>query len=775
MLTCPRCGTQVMADEAACWTCGQLLVTERPSQRPFYAQDANGRWWAWDGVQWAGVETTAPPPAPAPTPAPEPVPAPQPEPVAGADAWEWISVGTTTHVEVPPPVELPPPPEQAPAPEPLLGQPPAAEVIPSAETIESEGEVWGPLGEPVPSGPPPQTGPVVEILQPPEVTAGTVRPGEILPEPVPSAAPPPAEAPPPAAHVQPPGPGEAPPPAPGAIPETERPRLRLGSILVEMGVITPEVLDQALQRQAADPHRRRLGEILLEIGAVGEEQLTLALGERFGSDYVDLDAKHLDPALLMVVPPDTCARLRVVPFALSVDGSEISLAMADPSDFVTVDNLSITTAKTVVPYAALPSAVDRALARARGEELIQVRSDTERVERLLDTLLDEAVRRRASDVHVEPQANQVLVRVRVDGRLRTIFRAESDLHATLVSRLKILSEMDIAEKRRPQDGRLVIDSEGRRVDARVSTLPSVLGESLVMRLADKSTGLPSLDEAGMGGVGLERFNRALSAAQGLVLITGPTGSGKTTTLYAGLGLVNLPEVKVITLEDPVERELPGATQVQIDEKTGLTFPTALRAVLRQDPDIVMVGEVRDLETAEITMRAALSGHLVFSTLHTNDTCASLTRLIEMGIEPFLVGSALTLAVAQRLVRRICENCAEAVEPPYEDAERLGLALPAAGVWLRGAGCPACLDTGYRGRIGVYEVLEMTEHLRSSLVPGVSDIGLYHIARADGLSTLWDEGMRLVETGATTLAEVGRVLSGVRIPPELQAGPALAPV
>ncbi|MFN8104909.1 MAG: GspE/PulE family protein [Acidimicrobiia bacterium] len=555
---------------------------------------------------------------------------------------------------------------------------------------------------------------------------------------------------------------------------TEEPRrLRLGDILVEAGVIDEPALRKALSAQYGQGTRRRLGEVLLDMGAVTEEQLMLALSQRLGVDYVDLDSKSIDDSLLQVITPEYCNKLQLVPFEVDAADLSISVALADPTQVVAIDDLTLLTGRRLVPYAALPSAVERALARIRSGDLDAMSNaeDSEvRTVRLIDTLLGEAVRSRASDLHIEPVGAKVLVRARVDGRLRPIFRADIESLPRLVSRLKILADLDISEKRRPQDGRAHFETEDKRVDARVSTLPSVRGEKVVMRLIDRDESAPALGELGMIDASLQLFRDAISETQGLVLITGPTGSGKTTTLYSALSAVLEPEVNVITLEDPVERELLGSTQVHIEEKKGLTFPAALRSVLRQDPDVIMVGEVRDLETAEITLRASLSGHLVFSTVHTNDTCSTVTRLIEMGIEPYLVGSALSVVVAQRLVRRICASCAEPAPVPVEEARRLRVRLPDEGYWRRGAGCPACSHTGYKGRVGVYEVLRIDDAIEELLVPGVTAAEVFKVARAAGLHSMWDEGMRLAAEGVTTLAEIGRVVSGARIPPELLVSP-----
>lgn len=555
----------------------------------------------------------------------------------------------------------------------------------------------------------------------------------------------------------------------GYAPPEEGP-LRLGDILVEDGIITADELQEALRLQYSGSTRRRLGEVLIEAKFATEEQVTVALSRRLGITFVDLDSKPIDTSILRVVPMDLCIKLDAVPYQLG-ESDEIYLAMADPTNVVAADDLSVLTGRRVIVNAALPSAVARTLSRLTGDSLIEFHSaenEEDRARSLVDTLLSDVVRRRASDLHIEPKADRTLIRVRVDGQLKPLLTTDRDVHQPMVNRLKILSDLDIAERRQPQDGRVFLIVDGRRVHARVSTLPATNGEKIVLRIADEKTGIATLDDCGFGPTELDLFRDAISMSQGLVLITGPTGSGKTSTLYAALNEVARPELNLITLEDPVERELDVATQVQINEKTGLTFPVSLRSVLRQDPDIVMVGEVRDLETANITLRAALSGHLVFSTIHTNDTPSTLTRLIEMGIEPYLVGSALSLVVAQRLVRRLCSQCAEPVTAPREEAAAFGVRLPQLGQWREAKGCPNCFRSGFRGRVGIYEVLALTDAIRDVLRPGVGDGEIFRLAREAGLVTLWEQGLSSVAQGLTTMTEIGRVLRGTRVPADLAA-------
>ncbi|MCC7076323.1 MAG: type II/IV secretion system protein [Acidimicrobiia bacterium] len=555
--------------------------------------------------------------------------------------------------------------------------------------------------------------------------------------------------------------------------EPERSPLRLGDILVEDGIISGEELAAALQEQYSGPVRRRLGEVLIAMGFASEEHVTVALARRLGVPYVDLDSKPIDTSLLRIVPMDLCVRLTAVAYEVG-DNGEIHLAMADPTDVVAADDLAVLTGRKVAVSAALPSAVERTLHRLSGDSLIEfdtAENEDDRARTLVDTLLSDAVRRKASDLHIEPKSDRMLIRARIDGRLRPLLTTDDGVHQPIVNRLKILSDLDISMRRLPQDGKVSLVVDGRRVHARVSTMPATNGEKVVLRISDESTGITDLDMCGFQPGELDAFREAISMSKGLVLMAGPTGSGKTTTLYAALNEVARPELNVITLEDPVERDLDVATQVQINERTGLTFPTALRSVLRQDPDVVMVGEIRDLETANITLRASLSGHLVFSTVHTNDAPSTVTRLVEMGIEPYLVGSAVSLVVAQRLVRRLCPQCAEPAPAPREQAAEFGIRLPQLGQWRTAKGCPSCLSSGYWGRIGLYEILPLTESIRDILRPGVGDAEVFRIGREEGLTTLWEQGLRATSQGTTTLTEVGRTLRGTRIPAELAAADA----
>jgi len=538
--------------------------------------------------------------------------------------------------------------------------------------------------------------------------------------------------------------------------------LRLGEVLVAEGLINTDLLEQALAQQKAGTEHKRLGTVLIEMGVVEEDHIALALARRLGHEFVDLDSQVITASVVDSIPMNDCHRLHVVPFRADEDGT-LHVAMADPTDVIGLDDLRIATGRKIIPYVALPSGVERGLSRMQGgEDVAPVRKDqTQTTERLLEVIVQDAVRRGASDIHIEPKRSGVIVRIRVDGLLSFVLRTSVDMMASLVSRIKILSDLDIAEKRVPQDGRATFEVFHKRIDARVSTLPSVFGEKVVMRLVDRSIGVVPLDKLGIPEGLLGKLRPAIRASQGLILITGPTGSGKTTTMYSVLGEIADPINNIITLEDPVEQEVIAATQVAIDEKTGLNFPRALRAVLRQDPDVVMVGEIRDAETARIALRASLTGHLVISTIHTNDTASTLTRLVDMGIEPYLIGSALSLVVAQRLVRAVCTKCAEQEEPPVTLAASYGLHLPLDGTYMHGRGCPNCGDTGMRGRLGLYEILQVTETIRALLGEGATDQQIAEAACAEGMASLWEAGVQAVAAGRTVIPEIIRALHGVQ--------------
>ena len=513
-------------------------------------------------------------------------------------------------------------------------------------------------------------------------------------------------------------------------------KLRLGDLLIQAGLIDDTQLQQALQEQKRSGSK--LGRTVVDLGFVDEVRLLTALSEQLKIPFIDLKHFKFDNALVQTLPEAVARRFRVI--VLSREGGGLLVGMSDPLDLFALDEmeriLKVRVQPAVVREAELLATLDTVYRRTseiasiagelEGElkdsdfDLSKLGADNNTeapVVRLLQTLFEDAVQMKASDIHIEPDEGLVRIRQRIDGVLNEQVMKEARVASALVMRLKIMSGLDISEKRLPQDGRFNIRVKGRNIDVRVSTMPVQFGESVVMRLLDQSGGVSSLDASGMPPDMLVRFRRLLQRPFGLVLVTGPTGSGKTTTLYAGLAELNSPEKKIITVEDPVEYRLPRVNQVQVNAKIDLSFARVLRAALRQDPDIVLIGEMRDQETAEIGLRAALTGHLVLSTLHTNDALTSAMRLVDMGAEPFLVATALNAVLAQRLVRRVCENCMEEHQ-----------AEPRQLVWLealygkpltgrsckRGAGCHRCHNTGYSGRVGVYELLELDESMIAAL-------------------------------------------------------------
>lgn len=561
-------------------------------------------------------------------------------------------------------------------------------------------------------------------------------------------------------------------------------RRRLGDVLVDAGVLTPAQLSDVLAGQQSGPpgRRRRLGELLVEGGIADERTIARALADQLGLTVVDLTRMVPDPEVVRLLPQAVAERTRVVPLERTRTG--LVVAVADPTNVLALDDVRLHTGSgDLVVTVATESQVREQLARAWS--LGQDRSSAAEVEdagaaldlgsanlesdasvtdedspvvRLVNRILSDAVRARASDIHVETQRDELRVRFRVDGMLREVMSASKRAAGPVISRIKIMSNLDIAERRVPQDGRSRVIVDGSAFDCRVSTLPTLHGEKVVIRLLTRGDAVPDLDSLGFETEQLDVFRRALSVPQGLVLITGPTGSGKTNTLYSALSEVLTPEKNIVTLEDPVEVQLPGITQVQVNTKTGMTFQAGLRSVLRQDPDIVLVGEVRDSETAELALKASLTGHLVLTTLHTNSAVAALTRLVDMGVEPFLVASSLTAAIAQRLVRRPCAACAAPYAPPAAVLAGLGLhAHDLEGATPRhGTGCPECGGTGYSGRTAVYEVLEVDAELRRVLVADPREAAVSEAASQRGMVSLRDSAVRKAMAGQTTFEEALRV-------------------
>jgi type IV pilus assembly protein PilB len=564
-------------------------------------------------------------------------------------------------------------------------------------------------------------------------------------------------------------------------------RRRIGEVLVEQGLLSPQQLQEALdaQRDLGGEHtRRRLGMVVVDLGLANEVEVAEALALALGLRLVDLRQLEVVPEQGRLLPRAVALLNDLL--ILDRDGPRLVLATSDPTNVIALDDVKIYTRTTELEVlVATATQIREQLVRAwslsddssdlgtmiEGLEHEDASESEEVVSapvvRLVDVILADAVRARASDVHIEPQAAELRVRYRVDGLLRDVMTVPSAAIPSVVSRIKIVSGLDIAERRRPQDGRAKLTVDGLTVEARISTLPTLHGEKVVLRLLPPADRVPQLARAGMSPPQLDAVSAALTQTQGLVLITGPTGSGKTSTLYAALHQLSTPDRNIVTLEDPIEVQIAGITQVQVHERAGMTFARGLRSVLRQDPDIVLVGEVRDGETADLALRASLTGHLVLTTLHTNDAVSAVTRLVEMGAEPFLVASSLTLVVAQRLLRRVCASCAAPYTPSARTLSLLGLteedlegATPS-----RGAGCVECGGTGYLGRSGVFEVLPVTAALRKVLLSTPTEAAIGAAAREYGMTTLRSGALVAAHDGETTYEEVLRSthLDAVSVP------------
>ena len=552
---------------------------------------------------------------------------------------------------------------------------------------------------------------------------------------------------------------------------------QLGSILLESGTLTEDQLMDAIDEQQL--RGQSLGRTLVELGFISETQLVRALASQVGMEFIELGEYPVDRIAVALVPASVCRRHNAIPVGLT-DGV-LRIAMSNPGNVVAVDDFRTLTRMPVEPVVAtfddVVQAIDRycrADTELEGlqEEMKQDQSslDLESIDfgaaveddapivRFVNLLITQAIQDRASDIHIEPGENELRVRYRIDGVLHEMQRAPKAIAAGVTSRLKIMSDIDIAERRKPQDGRLSVNHQGRKIDLRVATLPTVWGEKVVMRILDNSTATLDLKDLGLRPNNLERYAESYTKPYGMILVTGPTGSGKSTTLYATLNQVARPEINVITVEDPVEYRIPGINQVQVNVKAGLTFASALRSILRSDPDVVLVGEIRDHETAQIAIEAALTGHLVLSTLHTNDAPSAMTRLIEMEIEPFLVGSAIDCVVAQRLARRLCTHCAEphkveAFQLPDSLEWPVGKPVPELS---KPGGCSRCSNTGYRGRVALHEIMLVDETIERLTVARASSAEIQRAAQANGMETLIQDGWAKVVEGITSLEELLRV-------------------
>ncbi len=556
-----------------------------------------------------------------------------------------------------------------------------------------------------------------------------------------------------------------------------------GQVLVDMGLLTQEQVEQAAAEQQVS--HQRIGEIAVSKGWVTKADLMQALARRLGCKYVDLAVTRVDPVALELVSERDARRYSAIPVSF-VDEHTVLVAMVDPSNIVAIDDLRILTGFDIEPGLAGTEEINEMLSKLRsvsgqlsdgldtkvaaGEEeqvIDDMRDIREQVEaapvvKLVNGVLARAADEGASDIHFEPQAKDLLIRFRHDGVLHEIMTIPKRLQAGVISRLKIMADLDIAERRVPQDGRIGLTVGGRPIDMRVASLPTVYGEKVVIRLLDRSNVMLRLEELGFSEQALARYRRSFIKPYGAILVTGPTGSGTSTTLYATLNILNTSEKNIITVEDPVEYRLAGINQVQINPKAGLTFASGLRSILRCDPDIVMVGEVRDKDTAQIAIESALTGHLVLSTLHTNDAPGALTRLTEMGVEPFLTASAVDCVIAQRLVRKVCESCRERYEATPDILHQMGVddqTLEGRGDILlyRAVGCPRCNNTGYKGRMGIYEIMLVSEAIERLIIERKSADEIGRVARAEGMVALRQDGLERVLQGMTSIEEISRVI------------------
>jgi type IV pilus assembly protein PilB len=558
-------------------------------------------------------------------------------------------------------------------------------------------------------------------------------------------------------------------------------RERLGDVLVKEGVITKDELAQAVELQKKKGGT--LPQRLVELGFVTEDEIVVSLGEQLGVPHIRLSSYNIDPEVIQLIPEATARQYHLI--ALSKVGNTLTVVMSDPLNVFAIDDVKFLTGCDVEAIVSTESdivkAIDKYYGSSRAQiaglmgdiaedklemirddddelDLSQLQSDMEDAPliRLVDMILINAIKERASDVHIEPTERAVGVRYRIDGDLREVTTSPKAVHPALVSRLKVMSNLDIAERRLPQDGRTRMRYQGREVDFRVSTLPTTHGEKVVLRVLDKMAVVMRLSKLGYDEVSLKRFQECLQRPHGMILLTGPTSSGKSTTLYAALQELNNAEVNIVTVEDPVEYQLDGINQVQVKPDIGLTFAAGLRSILRQDPDIIMVGEMRDHETADTAVKSALTGHLVLSTLHTNDAAGAMTRLVDMGVEPFLIASSTIMVGAQRLIKNLCRRCAEPYALPPEAAARLRLDPEDEHAFHRPVGCKRCNNTGYFGRSAVLEILVVDEDVQNLVITAASAPEIKRAARRNGMYTLRENALMKAKAGVTSIEEVLRV-------------------
>ena len=552
----------------------------------------------------------------------------------------------------------------------------------------------------------------------------------------------------------------------------------IGEILVGKGLITREQLNNVLEKQKETP--KRLGEILVDDGILTQDELNRALAERLGVEHIGLAEYNVDSLATNMIPEKLARRYGAIPIKF-LDENTLLVAMVDPTNVFAIDDLRMMTGYDIKPAISsaedvfsmiskihrMGSSVDEELEddnfvgpeAAASVDIREVASEAPIV-KLVNGVISQGVDDAASDLHFEPQEKELVVRFRIDGVLHEVMSVPKRMQAGVLSRIKVMADLDIAERRIPQDGRIGLTVGGRPIDVRVASMPTVYGEKIVMRLLDKGSVMLNLTDLGFSEKSLTRYESAFHKPYGAILVTGPTGSGKSTTLYATLNVLNSKEKNIITVEDPVEYRLSGINQTQINAKAGLTFASGLRAILRADPDIVMVGEVRDKETAQIAIESALTGHLVLSTLHTNDAPGALTRLTEMGIEPFLTASAIECVLAQRLARKLCSYCKEPFQPSDEALRQNGFPLEALGqniTLYRAKGCPRCNKTGYKGRVGMYEVMLVSEAVERLTVERKSADEISRVAQAEGMVSLREDGIQKVLQGLTSVEEIARVI------------------
>jgi type IV pilus assembly protein PilB len=565
--------------------------------------------------------------------------------------------------------------------------------------------------------------------------------------------------------------------------------VKLGEMLIKAGLLTPQKLQETLEYQKTNGGK--LGLNLVKLGHVKEEDLTKILSQQYGVPSIHLAKIDLDEAVVKLIPSEVAQKYLIMPVART--GATLTIAMVDPTNVFAMDDIKFMTGYNVEPVVASEASIKEAIDRYYGsihalelkkvmdemaheeEQNLEVLEEDENIDlakleasteeapvvRLVNLILTDSIKRLASDIHIEPYEKDFRVRFRIDGVLYEIMQPPMKLRDAITSRIKIMAKLDISEKRLPQDGRIKIkmklQGKNREMDYRVSVLPTLFGEKIVLRLLDKENLMLDMTRLGFEQESLTKFEKAIFKPYGMVLVTGPTGSGKTNTLYSSISRVNTPETNIMTAEDPVEFNLHGINQVQVKEQIGLNFAAALRSFLRQDPNIILVGEIRDFETAEIAVKAALTGHLVLSTLHTNDAPSTISRLMNMGIEPYLVATSVHLICAQRLVRRLCKECRDVVSMPSQALQDIGFSPTEAGTVTiyKGRGCQVCNNTGYKGRVGLYEVMEITDSLREMILTGASAIELKNRSMEEGMITLRGSGLRKLKAGQTTVEEVVR--------------------